>query len=224
MKSFTSKDTTISDLQAEVSTLKEKIRLIEGLQIMALDVEGDSDSEFASSVAVESAATPMNGNDTYKQFPKHLTLPSDRDENISKLKTEINVLRRQLEDSEATENLQMQSLHILRDELAEYRRQERRESLYGGHTGVNGKNVRQDMTYLKNVIVKYMEYGGQHDVLIPVIGQLLAFSPDDFHKIEKAKSNTNSLLSLPENLSSLQDLQDGISSLMFRRPTLSPRK
>ena len=166
----------------------------------------------------------MNGNDTYKQFSQHLKLQSDRDENISKLKTEINILRRQLEDSEATENLQMQSLHILRDELAEYQRQERRESLYGGHTGVNGKNVKQDMTYLKNVIVKYMEYGGQHDVLIPVIGQLLAFSPDDFHKIEKAKSSTNSLLSLPENLSSLQDLQDGISSLMFRRPTLSPRK
>ncbi|XP_065625682.1 protein GRIP-like [Quercus suber] len=42
-----------------------------------------------------------------------------------------------------------------------------------------------DMTYLKNVILKLLETG-EVEALLPVIGMLLQFSPEEIHKCQQA--------------------------------------
>ena len=117
----------------------------------------------------------------------------------------------------------MQSMSILRDEIAALQRCSRRDALTCGER-------QEDMEYLKNVIVKYMETREQRDALVPVIGEILAFSPDEFARVRAASSQPQGIMgqvSLPlrENLSinmaKMQNFQDGISSVL---KNLTPKK
>ncbi|CAL9027336.1 unnamed protein product [Prunus brigantina] len=54
------------------------------------------------------------------------------------------------------------------------------------------------MTYLKNVILKLLETG-EVDALLPVVGMILHFSPDEMHKCQQAYRASEDLY-CPENV------------------------
>ena len=60
----------------------------------------------------------------------------------------------------------------------EIRRQERNETR---------AEASSNLEYLKNVLIKFFEFGDEQDDLIPVMGKLLHFSPDEVKRIKRAR-------------------------------------
>ena len=110
-----------------------------------------------------------NGTDRYA--------PSKTNDGTSAdLEARIKILERQLRDSDATEALQMKSMAVLRDELAELQRVQRRNEVH-------------NLTYLKNVVLKLIETRAYGE-LLPVIGEILAFSPEEMERAKQDSSNS----------------------------------
>ncbi|KAK6922513.1 GRIP domain, partial [Dillenia turbinata] len=66
-----------------------------------------------------------------------------------------------------------------------------------------------DMTYLKNVILKLLETG-EVEALLPVIGMLLQFSPEEMQKCHQAYHDSKDAQS-PANDTSVSDFPDQIT-------------
>ncbi|KAM3366144.1 hypothetical protein ACQJBY_015572 [Aegilops geniculata] len=111
---------------------------------------------------------------------------AQREEELSQSHRHILALQQEVEDLERENRLHDQQEAMLKAELRNMERSQKREGV--------------DMTYLKNVILKLLETG-EVGALLPVVAMLLQFSPDELqhcqmvdrhqtHSLEDSHSNT----------------------------------
>lgn len=96
---------------------------------------------------------------------------AQREEELSQSQRHILALQEEIEELELENRLHSQQEAMLKTELRNMERMQKREGV--------------DMTYLKNVILKLLETG-EVEALLPVIGMLLQFSPEEIHKCQLA--------------------------------------
>ncbi|KAM4129041.1 hypothetical protein ACJW30_02G215200 [Castanea mollissima] len=96
---------------------------------------------------------------------------AQREEELAQSQRHILALQEEIEELELENRLHSQQEAMLKTELRNMERMQKREGV--------------DMTYLKNVILKLLETG-EVEVLLPVIGMLLQFSPEEIHKCQQA--------------------------------------
>ncbi|KAG7968914.1 hypothetical protein I3843_07G003900 [Carya illinoinensis] len=96
-------------------------------------------------------------------------------EELAQSQRHILALQEEIEELERENRLHSQQEAILKAELRNMERMQKREGV--------------DMTYLKNVILKLLETG-EVEALLPVIGMLLQFSPEEIQKCQQAYRNS----------------------------------
>ncbi|AED98144.1 Golgi-localized GRIP domain-containing protein [Arabidopsis thaliana] len=89
---------------------------------------------------------------------------AQREEELAQTQRHILALQEEIEELERENRLHSQQEAVLKTELREMERKQKREGV--------------DMTYLKNVILKLLETG-EVEALLPVVGMLLQFSPEE---------------------------------------------
>ncbi|KAK6237241.1 hypothetical protein QUC31_002710 [Theobroma cacao] len=89
---------------------------------------------------------------------------AQREEELAQSQRHILALQEEIEELERENRLHSQQEAMLKEELRNMERSKRREGV--------------DMTYLKNVILKLLETG-EVEALLPVVGMLLQFSPEE---------------------------------------------
>ncbi|KAK2373238.1 Golgi-localized GRIP domain-containing protein [Trifolium repens] len=136
---------------------------------------------------------PASQNDNYntalhKLDPNNLS-PSDaehqililarqqaqREEELAQSQRHILALQEEIEELEHENRLHSQQEAMLKSELRNMERSKKRDGV--------------DMTYLKNIILKLLETG-EVEVLLPVIGMLLQFSPEEMQKCQQTYQNS----------------------------------
>ncbi|KAF8410310.1 hypothetical protein HHK36_002836 [Tetracentron sinense] len=96
---------------------------------------------------------------------------AQREEELAQSQRHILALQEEIEELERENRLHSQQEAMLKIELRNMERMEKREGV--------------DMTYLKNVILKLLETG-EVEALLPVVGMLLQFSPEEVQKCQQA--------------------------------------
>ncbi|PON50003.1 GRIP [Parasponia andersonii] len=96
---------------------------------------------------------------------------AQREEELAQSQRHILALQEEIEELEHENRLHSQQEAMLKAELRNMDRTQKREGV--------------DMTYLKNVILKLLETG-EVEALLPVIGMLLQFSPEEIQKCQQA--------------------------------------
>ncbi|KAM5546944.1 hypothetical protein ABKV19_001466 [Rosa sericea] len=120
----------------------------------------------------------------YKQDPSSLSTSAleqqililarqqaQREEELAQSQRHILALQEEIEELEHENRLHSQQETMLKTELRNMERSQKREGV--------------DMTYLKNVILKLLETG-EVEALLPVVGMLLQFSPEEIQKCQQA--------------------------------------
>ncbi|KAK1272411.1 Protein GRIP [Acorus gramineus] len=95
---------------------------------------------------------------------------AQREEELAQTQRHILALQEEIEELERENRLHNQQEAMLKAELRNIERMQKRENV--------------DMTYLKNVILKLLETG-EVEALLPVVGMLLQFSPDEIKKCQQ---------------------------------------
>ncbi|PIA56823.1 hypothetical protein AQUCO_00700875v1 [Aquilegia coerulea] len=102
---------------------------------------------------------------------------AQREEELAQSQRHILALQEEIEELEHENRLHSQQEAMLKEELRNMERMKKREGV--------------DMTYLKNVVLKLLETG-EVEALLPVIGMLLQFSPEEIQKCQQAyRSSTD---------------------------------
>ncbi|KAH7849530.1 hypothetical protein Vadar_019165 [Vaccinium darrowii] len=96
---------------------------------------------------------------------------AQREEQLAQSQRHILALQEEIEELERENRLHSQQEALLKEELRNMERMKKREGV--------------DMTYLKNVIVKLLQTG-EVEALLPVVGMLLQFSPEEIQKCQQA--------------------------------------
>ncbi|XXG87434.1 hypothetical protein AAC387_Pa11g2120 [Persea americana] len=122
---------------------------------------------------------------------------AQREEELSQSQRHILALQDEIEELERENRLHHQQETMLKSELRNMERMKKREGV--------------DMTYLKNVILKLLETG-EVEALLPVIGTLLQFSPDEIKKCQQAYSSLTDVPPSP----SVDGIPSGSSSLFSK--------
>ncbi|CAL0331960.1 unnamed protein product [Lupinus luteus] len=107
---------------------------------------------------------------------------AQREEELARSQRHILALQEEIEELERGNRLHSQQEAMLKTELRNMERAKKREGV--------------DMTYLKNVILKLLETG-EVEVLLPVIGMLLQFSPEEMQKCQQAYQNSTDVPPTP---------------------------
>ncbi|CAK8540085.1 unnamed protein product [Lathyrus sativus] len=100
---------------------------------------------------------------------------AQREEELAQSQRHILALQEEIEELEHENRLHSQQEAMLKSELRSMERAKKREGV--------------DMTYLKNIILKLLETG-EVEVLLPVIGMLLQFSPEEMQKCQQTYQNS----------------------------------
>lgn len=122
---------------------------------------------------------------------------AQREEELSQSQRHILALQDEIEELERENRLHHQQEAMLKTELRDMERSKKREGV--------------DMTYLKNVILKLLETG-EVEALLPVIGTLLQFSPEEIRKCQQAYSSLTDIAPSP----SVNGTPSGSGSLFSR--------
>ncbi|XVE87523.1 hypothetical protein DITRI_Ditri18aG0124700 [Diplodiscus trichospermus] len=109
---------------------------------------------------------------------------AQREEELAQSQRHILALQEEIEELERENRLHSQQEAMLKEELRNMERSKRREGV--------------DMTYLKNVILKLLETG-EVEALLPVVGMLLQFSPEEMQKCQQAYRTSTDVPSSPAN-------------------------
>lgn len=102
---------------------------------------------------------------------------AQREDELAQSHRHILALQEEIEELERENRLHNQQESMLKEELRTLERSKKREGV--------------DMTYLKNVVLKLLETG-EVEALLPVIGMLLQFSPEEIRKCQQAYHSTDS--------------------------------
>ncbi|KAJ0967946.1 hypothetical protein J5N97_024863 [Dioscorea zingiberensis] len=105
---------------------------------------------------------------------------AQREEELAQSQRHILALQEEIEELERENRLHGQQESMLKAELRNMERSQKREGV--------------DMTYLKNVILKLLETG-EVEALLPVVGTLLQFSPEEIKKCQQAYHSSNDVSS-----------------------------
>lgn len=100
---------------------------------------------------------------------------AQREEELAQSQRHILALQEEIEELERENRLHNQQEAMLKAEFRNMERAKKREGV--------------DMTYLKNIILKLLETG-EVEVLLPVIGMLLQFSPEEIRKCQQTYQNS----------------------------------
>ncbi|EOX90688.1 Golgi-localized GRIP domain-containing protein isoform 2 [Theobroma cacao] len=110
---------------------------------------------------------------------------AQREEELAQSQRHILALQQEeIEELERENRLHSQQEAMLKEELRNMERSKRREGV--------------DMTYLKNVILKLLETG-EVEALLPVVGMLLQFSPEEMQKCQQAYRTSIDVPASPAN-------------------------
>ncbi|XP_047330041.1 protein GRIP [Impatiens glandulifera] len=110
---------------------------------------------------------------------------AQREEELTQTNRHILVLQEEIEELERENRLHRQQEAMLKEQFREMERSTKREGV--------------DLTYLKNVILKLLETG-EVEALLPVIGMLLQFSPQEIQKCQQEyRSLTTEVPQSPAN-------------------------
>ncbi|KHN41835.1 protein GRIP-like [Glycine soja] len=120
-------------------------------------------------------ATNLSPSEAEQQILILARQQAQREEELAQSQRHILALQEEIEELERENRLHSQQEAMLKDELRNMERSKKREGV--------------DMTYLKNVILKLLETG-EVEVLLPVIGMLLQFSPEEIQKCQQAYHNS----------------------------------
>ncbi|KAL9677818.1 hypothetical protein QQ045_015654 [Rhodiola kirilowii] len=112
---------------------------------------------------------------------------AQREEELAQSQRHILALQEEIEELERENRLHSQQEAVLKAELRNMERMQKREGV--------------DMTYLKNVILKLLETG-EVEALLPVIGMLLQFTPNEIQKCQQAYRASADVPPSPGNESS----------------------
>lgn len=113
---------------------------------------------------------------------------AQREEELAQSQRHIFALQEEIEELEHENRLHTQQEAMLKEELRNMERMQKREGV--------------DMTYLKNVVLKLLETG-EVEALLPVVGMLLQFSPEEIHKCQQAYRLSTDVPPSPSNDASL---------------------
>ncbi|KAF8011350.1 hypothetical protein BT93_J1833 [Corymbia citriodora subsp. variegata] len=109
---------------------------------------------------------------------------AQREEELAQSQRHILALQEEIEELERENRLHSQQEAILKEELRNMERMQKREGV--------------DMTYLKNVILKLLETG-EVEALLPVVAMLLQFSPEEMQKCQQAYRAATDVPPTPPN-------------------------
>eukprot|EP00053_Salpingoeca_punica_P015266 m.140265 g.140265 ORF g.140265 m.140265 type:complete len:142 (-) comp16666_c9_seq2:1527-1952(-) len=84
-----------------------------------------------------------------------------------------------LNESEANVDRLMEETKLLKSEMRRQERNDRRDS---------GASPATNFEYLKNVVLKFLEFSEEREKLVPVISTLLQFSPEELQRARHAVS------------------------------------
>lgn len=146
-----------------ISGLKEEIAKLTSEDINKMIAQERQTSASSADIASEKA----EGIDTLQTSSVH-----SQDEKFNLLK-QIQELKAQLEDSERTHQLRDMATNVLKEEVAELKRREKRSSV--------------DVEYIKAVLVESFALGelDSKSKMFDVIARLLQFSPEDIEKAHR---------------------------------------
>ncbi|CEP00035.1 hypothetical protein PBRA_007769 [Plasmodiophora brassicae] len=186
------RDTTIGELHLRISESEETVR---DLQRQARMLQGEVDAlRQSSSSSAATAAAGATGASPRRAHPDREPEPTaDQSANIARLQS----LLREAEIQNATQAAQIQQLH------AQIREVSKSSERSGANLEYDPRVLRRrrlgltppDLgSYLKHVIVKYMETDEQL-ALLPVISNILAFDADEVNRIQrKLEADRSSLI------------------------------
>ncbi|KAF7129832.1 hypothetical protein RHSIM_Rhsim10G0198000 [Rhododendron simsii] len=180
------------DIEAQFQDLKEK---------------ADRASTQQSSLQQELERTRQQANDALKAIDVLARQQAQREEELAQSQRHILALQEEIEELERENRLHSQQEALLKEELRNMERMKRREGV--------------DMTYLKNVIVKLLQTGieelslffenvyangnsctGEVEALLPVVGMLLQFSPEEIQKCQQAYRSSKEVPPSPASAAS----------------------
>jgi len=132
------------------------------------------DPEYATRIAPNTAISD--------KAPEYEDIISSTDQAVESLQKEVRALQAALIESEHTHELRDAACQVLKDEIEELRRMERRSSV--------------DVDYLKAVLVKSFACGelDSSSPIFDVISRLLQFSPDDVQRAKEKRHQPSDLM------------------------------
>ncbi|BAT99900.1 hypothetical protein LR48_Vigan06g054500 [Vigna angularis] len=161
-------DRTIEEKDYEISRLlDENKNLRQSLQSRPLVDQNDSYTTASHKLD----STNLSPSAAEQQILLLARQQAQREEELAQSQRHILALQEEIEELEHENRLHNQQEAMLKTELRNMERSKKREGV--------------DMTYLKNVILKLLETG-EVEVLLPVIGMLLQFSPEEMQKCQQA--------------------------------------
>eukprot|EP01094_Clydonella_sp_ATCC50884_P000688 TRINITY_DN1051_c0_g1_i1.p1 TRINITY_DN1051_c0_g1~~TRINITY_DN1051_c0_g1_i1.p1 ORF type:complete len:1038 (+),score=357.80 TRINITY_DN1051_c0_g1_i1:49-3162(+) len=164
-----------TELSAEVKRLSRAKNPLEadsmGRSFSHADVASRRLQESREPLSRTTSEPVSAGDDSFLQAQKAATHMTE----IEELRARMREYEQALRDSEELNRLSIEQQRVLKDEIRELERAQKRE-------GAN-------LLYLKNVIVKYM-ITKDHESMLPVLSTILAFSPEDIKSIKEANQGS----------------------------------
>ncbi|XP_057972873.1 protein GRIP isoform X2 [Malania oleifera] len=154
-------DRMIEEKDREISKLLDDNKNLH----LSLEVRPPADRSESYNAAFQKHDVPNSSSSAAEQQILLLARQqAQREEELAQSQRHILALQEEIEELEHENRLHSQQEAMLKEELRNMERMQKREGV--------------DMTYLKNVILKLLETG-EVEVLLPVIGMLLQFSPEE---------------------------------------------
>ena len=98
-----------------------------------------------------------------------------KDEELNKYRNRLVELQEAAEEAQSHSQLHLRQIQLLQEEIRKLERGKTRET--------------ENLEYLKNIVLKYMETNDT-DALLPVIGTILHFSPEEKLQIQRSRKGT----------------------------------
>ncbi|KAH9328033.1 hypothetical protein KI387_000141, partial [Taxus chinensis] len=125
--------------------------------------------------AIDGAMLVHGINNAFRTTIAHLARQqAQREEELARCQRHIQALQEEIDELKHENQLHIKQEMAIKDEFRNMERERKREGV--------------DMTYLKNVILKLLETG-EVEALLPVVGTLLQFSPEEIRKCQEISNS-----------------------------------
>ncbi|KAI3834319.1 hypothetical protein MKX03_030126 [Papaver bracteatum] len=172
-------DRMIEEKDKEISRLLDQNKNLNQSLLMRRSVE---QNEHQNRAFQRHDAPISSANAAEQQILILARQQAQREEELAQSQRHILALQEEIEELERENRLHSQQEALLKTELRDMERMQKREGV--------------DMTYLKNVVLKLLETG-EVEALLPVIGMLLQFSPQEIQKCQLAYQSSTDVPPTP---------------------------
>ncbi|KAH9612133.1 hypothetical protein KSS87_002613 [Heliosperma pusillum] len=159
-------DRMIEEKDKDISRLLNENKKLQ--QSLDLKLNGNGDVVNSRALQNEDSSISFLAEDQILMLARQ---QAQREEELAQSQRHILALQAEIEELERENQLRSQQESMLKEELRNMDRAQKREGL--------------DLTYLKNVLLKLLETG-EVEALLPVIAMLLQFSPEEIQKCQQA--------------------------------------